>query len=399
MGISKTVRRQMSEGSWIRRMFETGITLKEKLGEENVFDLSLGNPVTEPPPAFYDELRRLLDNPRPGMHRYMPNAGYPETRQSIAQCLSDEIGLPFSSVDIVMCVGAGGGLNVALHSLLDIGDEVVVFAPYFVEYLYYIQNHHGQPVVVPSRQGFLPDIDALTESLTPRTKAVIVNSPNNPTGAVYDSDLLDQLGKVLHHAEQSFGTQIYLVSDEPYRKIIFDGLTYPHVYHHYNRSIVVTSHSKDLGLPGERIGYIAANPSCPGKEELIDALTFSTRSLGFVNAPALMQRVVQVLQGITVDVSEYQRKRDLLYQGLIDLGYQVHRPQGAFYMFPRSPLPQDEARFVQLLQEQGVLVVPGTGFGTPGYFRISYCVPEAMLVGALKKFAIVARQLHLEPQI
>ena len=395
MGIADAIRRQMVEGSWIRKMFEAGSALKKQYGEERVFDLSLGNPVLEPPEAFRRELRRLAKDPLPDMHRYMPNAGYPETRAAVARQLAQESGQPFEGGDIVMCVGAGGGLNVVLRALLNPGDEVVVFAPYFVEYTYYAHNNNGVPVVLPCDAGFIPDLDTLRQRITPRTKAVFINSPNNPTGRVYGPDVLAALGRVLREKEAEYGTAIYLVSDEPYRKILFDGLLYSHIYPYHPHSIAVTSHSKDLALPGERIGHIAVNPQCPNKEELVDALTFCTRTLGFVNAPALMQHLVRALQDVTVDVGDYQRKRDFLYDSLTSLGYKVHKPMGAFYMFPQSPVADDVA-FVEKLQRHNVLVVPGAGFGAPGYFRISYCVEDRVLQGALDGFAAVARELGLQ---
>jgi aspartate aminotransferase len=394
MSISDKVRTGMAQGSWIRRMFEEGASLKKQFGEANVFDLSLGNPVMEPPAEFRRELKRLAENPLPGMHRYMENAGYAETRAAVALQLATETGLNFTANDIVMTCGAAGALNVVLKALLNPGDEAVIFAPFFVEYLNYVDNHGGISKIVPTDELFLPRLDALEATITAKTKAVIINSPNNPTGVVYSEGYLRQLGQVLHKKEAKFGTRIFLISDEAYRKIIYDGLTYPPVWSHHRRSIVVTSHSKDLALPGERIGYIAVHPDCTDKQVLIDGFIYCNRILGFVNAPALMQNVVRQLQAVTVSVAEYQRKRDFLYERLNAMGYSMVKPQGAFYMFPKSPL-EDDVAFVRELQQFRVLTVPGQGFGTPGHFRISYCVDDHTIEGSLDGFRQVAKKFKL----
>ena len=391
MAISDNVRKRMEEGSWIRRMFEEGASLKQQYGEENVFDLSLGNPVMEPPPAFGQELRKLVDSPGRGMHRYMANAGYPETRAAVAAQLKLETGIEFSMDDIVMTCGAAGALNVVLKTILNPGEQVIVFAPYFVEYDNYIDNQGGASIVVPTDEQFVPKLDALEAAVTAKTKAVIINSPNNPSGAVYSQDLIHQIGDLLGRKESQYGTWIFLISDEAYRKIIYDGLTYPAVFHHHPHTVVVTSHSKDLALPGERIGYVAVNPTCTQREELIAGLTFCNRTLGYVNAPALMQHAVRNLQQVTVSVAEYQRKRDFLFDHLVEMGYRVTKPQGAFYMFPKSPL-EDDVVFVNELQQWKVLTVPGRGFGSPGYFRISYCVTDRTLEGSLEGFRGAAQK-------
>ena len=391
MPISQYVSRSMEEGGWIRRMFEVGIALKAQYGAENVFDLSLGNPVMEPPPEFHAELRRLAMAPEPGMHRYMPNAGYPETRQAVADGLSTETGLPFGAGDIVMTCGAAGAANVVLRAILNPGDEVIILAPFFGEYVYYIRNHNGAPVIVPTNAEFGLDLDAIGAAITERTRAIILNSPNNPSGVVYPAADIAALADLLAQAERRHGSEIFIISDEPYRRIIYDGLTYPPVFPHYARAIVVNSHAKDLGLPGERIGHIAVHPDYAGKAELVDGLVFCNRVLGFVNAPALMQRVVRAVQDASVDVGEYQRKRDFLYGRLTGMGYRIVKPQGAFYLFPQSPLADDEA-FVAALQEYNVLVVPGKGFGAPGHFRISYCLEDWALEGAMDGFARAAEQ-------
>jgi aspartate aminotransferase len=382
MPVSDKVSLFVEQGGWIRRMFEAGIALKAQYGDANVFDLSLGNPVMEPPPEFHQELRRLADNPIKGMHRYMPNNGYVETRQAVADDLTAETGIAFSANDIVMTCGAAAAINVVLKTILNPGQEVLLLSPYFVEYGYYVDNHNGVAVVVPTDEDFQPDLSAIEAAITPRTRALILNSPNNPSGVIYSAECLQALGDLLDRKQREYGAEIFIISDEPYRRIIYDGLTYPQVFPHYEQTIVVNSHAKDLALPGERIGYVAVNPHYAGREELAGGLTFCNRILGFVNAPALMQHVVRALQGVSVDVADYQRKRDFLYTQLTEMGYSVTKPQGAFYLFPKSPV-EDDTEFVNALQERLVLAVPGRGFGTPGYFRISYCLDDWVLEGAM----------------
>ena len=385
MAVSRKISEFMEQGSWIRKMFEEGIVLKQQFGEANVFDLSLGNPIMEPPQEFFDALSHIAKEPVSGMHRYMPNAGLQSTRAAVAQELCSETGLEFDAQDILMTVGAGGALNVIMKTLLDPDDEVVIFAPYFVEYFFYADNHGAKCTVVPCNDRFVPDLKALGLVITPKTRMVLTSSPNNPSGVVYDPELLSAIGEVIKLKESEYGSEIFLVSDEPYRKILFDGMEYPHIYRFHPRSIVATSHSKDLALPGERIGFIAVNPDCNDKDELIDGLTFCNRTLGFVNAPALMQHLVARLQSVTIDVSKYQSQRDFLYDGLTAIGYNIVKPGGAFYMFPKAPIENDVA-FVDELRKHKVLVVPGSGFGMPGYFRVSYCVTDDTLAGALNGF-------------
>ena len=394
MAVSKKIKRYMTEGGWIRKMFEEGIALQKKYGVKNVFDLSLGNPIFEPPEEFRLELRDWANKPRPGMHRYMPNAGYPETRAAVATHLATKTGLPFTANEIVMTCGAAGALNTALKAISEPGDEIIIFAPYFSEYIYYADNHEAVAKVVPTDNQFLPNLQALEESITAKTKALLVNSPNNPTGVVYSAKVLQGIGKILAKKEKQYSTEIFLLSDDVYRKLVYDGLECPYLFQFHPRTIVTTSHSKDLALPGERIGYIAVNPQYEGREELINGLVFCNRVLGFVNAPALMQHIVQSLQDSSVDIGQYARKRDFLYSNLKEMGYSIVKPQGAFYMFPRSPI-EDDLAFVREIQKYNVLVVPGRGFGAPGYFRISYCVDDWVLEGSLKGFQAVAKEYGL----
>ncbi len=393
MAISRKVREQMNNSSWIRRMFEEGIELRNIHGDRNVFDLSLGNPLLEPPPEFRTELARLAAEESLGTHRYMPNGGFPEVRASVAEVLAEESGVPFTGDDILMTVGAAGAINTILRSILDEGDEVVLIAPYFAEYTFYVEHQTGVAKVATCDENWLPDIESLEATIGPRTRAVIINSPNNPTGVIYPQSSIAAVSAAIQRAEEKFGSEIYLISDEPYRKLIYTDAPYPFIFNHHPRSIVATSHSKDLGLAGERIGYAAVNPADPGKVDLMNALNFSLRTLGFVNAPALMQRVVANIQRATVDVDIYRKKRDLLYGNLTKIGYECVKPYGAFYVFPKSPIP-DDIEFVAKLQNELVLVVPGVGFGTPGYFRASYCVDDWVIEGAMDGFSRMFAQAN-----
>ncbi len=391
MAISRKVRGQMNNSSWIRRMFEEGVELRRVHGPENVFDLSLGNPLLEPPAEFRAELARLIADESLGTHRYMPNGGFPEVRASVAEALAEESGVPVTGAEILMTVGAAGAINTILRSILDQDDEVVVIAPYFAEYVFYVQHQTGITKVATCDENWLPNIESLESTIGPRTRAVIINTPNNPTGVVYPEAMIAAIGGVIQRAEEKYGTEIYLISDEPYRKLIYSGVPYPFIFKHHTRSIVATSHSKDLGLAGERIGYVALNPADPGRGELMDALTFSLRTLGFVNAPALMQRAIASVQRASVDIDVYRKKRDLLWGALTDIGYECVKPDGAFYVFPKSPVP-DDTEFVRQLQKELVLVVPGVGFGTSGYFRASYCVDDWVIEGAIAGFRKVFEQ-------
>jgi aspartate aminotransferase len=382
----------MEAGSWIRRMFEDGIAMKQRYGADNVFDLSLGNPVMEPPAGFVRELRELAASPVPRMHGYMENAGYPETRAAEAGQLARETGVNVTAQDIIMTCGAAGAVNVAFKAILNPGDEVILFSPYFVDYHNYIYNGGGVPVVVPTGDDFMPRLDALEDAIGPKTKALLINSPNNPTGVVYGDSLMGELGALLQRQEARYGTEIYLVSDEPYRRIIYDGLSYPSPLNHCRRSIVVTSHSKDLSVAGERIGYLALHPDSSHHDDMVTGFVFCTRVLGFINAPAFMQNVVRRLQGVSIDVSEYQRHRDFIYDNLVGMGYQVNRPQGAFYIFPRCPIKDDVAFVYELQNEYRVLTVPGVAFGAPGYFRLVYCVDDRVLEASMPGLAALAKK-------
>jgi aspartate aminotransferase len=345
--------------------------------------------VVEPPEAVIQALVDSAGTRTAGAHRYMQNAGYPEVRDAVAAYLAERTNLPFAGAHIVMCVGAGGGLNVIFKSILDEGDEVICLSPFFVEYRFYIGNHGGTSVLVPTDAEFQPDLAAIEAAITPKTKAVVINSPNNPTGVTYTRERLDALGDLLRAKSAETGRLIYLVTDEPYRNISYDGVEVPWVFDSYDDTILVTSHSKDLALPGERIGFIACSPNLEPVDQMVAGLTFATRTLGFVNAPATQQRAIASLQGISVDPEIYRRKRDIILPALREMGYEIVQPTGAFYLFPKSMNPDDVA-FVRELQEELILTVPGTGFGRPGHFRIAYCVADETIERSLPSFAKVA---------
>ena len=385
MTISKKVEEIMANASFIRKMFEEGARLKAEHGAENVFDFSLGNPNLPPPPQFDEVINRLLKENPGGMHGYMPQPGYPHVRENVAAYLSEEQGIDVSGNEIIMTCGAAGALNVILKAVLDPGDEVLSPVPCFVEYKFYTDNHGGVFKTVPTKEDFSLDIEAISGAITEKTKVLLINSPNNPTGQIYSKESLDALGDVLVKKSEALNRTIYLVSDEPYRKIVYDDNAVPSIFTSYRDSVVATSYSKDISIPGERIGFVAINPNAAFKSDLFEAMTLTNRILGFVNAPALMQRVVAELQGAQVDVSEYKKKRDLLCDGLAQSGYSFLRPPGAFYLFPKAPIDDDVA-FVKSLQDELILVVPGSGFAGPGYFRISFCVDDETIVNSMPGF-------------
>jgi len=385
MSISKAILDVLEQSSWIRKMFEEGIQLKKQFGEKNIFDLSLGNPLLEPPEKFKKKLIELSNSDEKGLHRYMPNQGFQSTREKVANSLAKESNFPITAEELIITTGAAGGLNAILKSILNPNDEIIVFSPFFVEYLFYIKNHNGIPVIAKTDENFFPDLSDLSKKITKNTKGIIINSPNNPTGVLYPIEIIEKIGEILSSKEKELGTEIYLISDEPYRKIIFDNKKYPFIFPHHDRSIVVTSHSKDLGLAGERIGYIALSPKDKDKQVLYDALVFSLRTLGHVNATAIMQKSIEDIQEESVDINIYKQKRDYIYDELIQIGYECVKPDGAFYLFPKSPI-EDDAKFVRILQNSKVLTVPGRGFGLAGYFRISYSVDDWVLEGSIEGF-------------
>ncbi len=392
MGVSRKILASIESSSWIRRMFEAGTALRAEHGTESVCDFSLGNPDVEPPPAFQEALTQVVAQKITRKHGYMPNAGYPEVRARIAEQVTREQGVALTGDWVVMSCGASGAMNAVLKTILDPGDEVIVSVPCFMEYAAYVDNHGGTLVLAPSRPDFDLDVEAIGRLIGPRTAALIINSPNNPTGRIYPEETLRHLSAALREAGRRAGRTIYLVADEPYRKLAYEGARVPGIMGIYPHSIVVTSYSKDLSLPGERIGFAAVNPGADDVKRLVDGIVLCTRILGYVNAPALMQRAVARVQGLSVDVEIYRRKRDLFCSELSRMGYQFTVPQGAFYIFPRAP-GGDDLAFVQALQKELVLVVPGRGFSTPGWFRIAYCVDTPVIERSFRGFEKVIRAL------
>jgi aspartate aminotransferase len=395
MGVSKQIAESMKSSSWIRAMFEEGERLKKAYGAENIFDFTLGNPVEEPPPEVKAELFRLVAEDTKGMHRYMLNSGYEDVRAKIAAYHEEHSGLLFTKDHIIMTVGAAGAINVVMKALLDPGDEVIVPCPFFIEFMFYIGNHGGIMKLADTRPDFRLDLEKIGQAITKKTKAIIINSPHNPTGVVYTEEELRGLASLLEERKKK-GQRIFLISDEAYRKIIYDGIVYPDFFTMYEDTITVTSHSKDLGLPGERIGYIAVSPLIKRHKPLIDAMIFANRILGFINAPALMQRLVGGFQRNSVDIGSYQQKRDAIYDILVEAGFDVVKPSGAFYIFPKSPL-EDDIEFIRILQKQHILAVPGIGFGRKGHFRLAYCVEMNTIKGAREHFLRVGETYNKKP--
>jgi len=378
MGISRAIAEQMERSSWIRRMFEIGIQLRRERGAENVFDFTLGNPDVEPPEAVIAALRRVVAENRARSHGYMPNAGFPEVRAKIARRLAERTAVPFTGEDVIMTCGAAGAINTVLKSILDPGDEVIVLNPFFPEYRFYIENHGGRVIAVETAERFQPDIARIAAAITPRTKALILNSPNNPTGAVYGAEVLRDLDSIVREP-------MLVISDEPYRPIAFDGLAPPETLRIMRRAVIAWSWSKAMAIAGERIGYLAIPPQLAEAAPLRNACTFANRILGYINAPAIWQWVVSEVPDVTVDVRQYQEKRDLLCDALTAMGYHAPRPQGSYYVFPKTPIPDDVA-FIRLLQQEGILAVPGAGFGRGGYMRLSLTIPRRDLERSLQGF-------------
>jgi len=391
MPISSKLKTSLTRTSWIRKMFEEGTRLKKIHGTENVFDFSIGNPNLEPPKSFHETLIKLINSDQPGQHAYMSNVGYADVRQSVADFISKEQGVKLGADDLIMTCGAAGALNVIFKAILNPGDKVICPSPYFVEYGFYADNHGGILKPVRTTPDFNLNIEAIEKAIESDTKAVLINSPNNPTGQVYTQSHIAELAQCLNKKSAENGIPIYLISDEPYRKIAFDQIEIPGILSNYENSIVCTSYSKDLSIPGERIGHLAVHPNAAARSDLMQALAMANRILGFVNANALMQRAIGCLQGEHIDAGIYQHKRDLLCNGLKNAGYNFTVPKGAFYLFPKSPIV-DDVVFVNALQKENILGVPGSGFGCPGHFRLSFCVSDDTIVRAIPGFEKVIKQ-------
>jgi len=380
--IANYICESISRGSIIRVMFEKGKKLKATKSSHEIFDLTLGNPILEPPPAYFQALSEFAELQNSQLHRYMSNVGFDFVRENIAQYLNQKQILSEVNKDhIVMTAGAACGINIILKAILNPGDEVIIFAPYFVEYIHYVIGHQGKPVIVNTRDDFLLDLDLLEQKITPRTKALIINSPNNPSGRLYPQHQLKILVDILNQKQREYRTEIALISDEPYRELVYDNKITPSVAAMYDNSFIVYSWSKSLSIPGDRIGYVAFNPRIH-TTRILDALSFCLRLLGFVNASAPMQWIVNKLIGVSVDISYYEKKRNRIFQTLTNAGYELIKPEGTFYVFPRAP-HNDALGFTQMAMEQGILLVPGQGFGWPTHFRIAFCTDEPTIDGAL----------------
>jgi len=385
--ISNKMKSLVSNNSTIRAMFEEGKKLSVIYGEENVFDYSIGNPNVEPPESIKKVITEILNEETPNLvHGYMNNSGYEDVRDAISTFLNKKNDLNLSRNNIIMTCGAAGGLNIILKSILNPDDEVITFSPYFGEYNNYAQNFNGKLVISPTdTETFEPDLKALNEVITAKTKALIINNPNNPTGVVYSKEVIQSLANLLNEKQKELNTTIYLISDEPYREIVYDDIQVPCLLKYYDNTFIGYSYSKSLSLPGERIGYVVINTLMDAFEEMASALNIANRILGFVNAPSLFQRVIAKSLDAEVDVSIYKKNRDLLYNHLISLGFTCVKPQGAFYLFPKSPI-EDDKKFCEDAKQFNLLLVPGSAFGCPGHVRLSYCISYEKIKDSLQAF-------------
>lgn len=389
---SKKVVENLNNSSWIRIMYAEGAKITKQYGADNVYDYSLGNPIDEPPVEVKESLKRHILEGDPSLHRYMSNAGFLDVREKIAYSVQEESGVSLTGENVIMTVGAAGGLNVVFKSILNEGEEVIIFSPYFWEYNSYVENNSGKIVFVdPELATFQPDLKKFEESITEKTKAVIINSPNNPTGVVYSEGCLKSMAEIIEAKEKEYGTSIFIVSDEPYNKILFDGINIPSILRIFKNAIKVDSFSKTLALAGERIGYIVASSKIKEVDILMKALEYCNRTLGFVNAPALFQKVIGDSLNAKVKVENYEEKRNFLYENLTRIGFECVKPQGAFYLFPKTLIPDDVA-FCKAATKYNLLLVPGSGFGCPGYMRIAYCGSLEMMKKSIPAFEALAKE-------
>lgn len=394
--IAKHMKKLTERGSAIRAMFEEGKKMARERGKDHVFDFSLGNPNTPPPEKIKEAAIAILQEEDPiRLHGYMSNVGYEEVRDQVAQNLNRRFGTALTREHLIMTVGAAGSLNIALKTIIEAGDEVLLLAPFFGEYIHYVQNYQGIPVIVaPDIPNFSLNLTDIESKITAKTKALIINSPNNPTGVIYPPADIERLAQLLRQKEKEYGHAIYLISDEPYREIVFDGAAVPFLPQYYDNTFVCYSYSKSLSLPGERIGYLLIAPTMDAFEEVAAAAAVAIRILGFVNAPSLMQQVIGRCADALSDMTVYKENKEILYRELTAMGYAMVEPQGAFYMFPQSPTA-DETVFCEAAKEYGILVVPGRTFACPGYFRLAFCVAKQTVQGALPGFkALMERFGH-----
>ena len=385
--ISNKMKTMVSNSSVIRAMFEEGKRLSEIYGEENVFDYSIGNPNIEAPSEIKDIIIKILNEENPNkLHGYMNNSGYEDVRESIAENINVKYNTKLNYENIVMTCGAAGGLNIILKSILNPGDEVIIFAPFFGEYINYVNNFEGKiKIISADTKSFQPNLKELEKEITSKTKAIIINSPNNPSGVIYNENTIIKMSKILKMKEEELGSQIYLISDEPYREIIYDNAKVPCILNYYDNSFIGYSYSKSLSLPGERIGYVVVNSKIKDFKEMVASLNIANRILGFVNAPSLFQRVIKESLNLEVDSNIYKKNRVLLYNHLIQIGFECMKPEGTFYLFPKSPIDND-VKFCEDAKKFNILAVPGSTFGCPGYFRLSYCISYEKIEKSLKAF-------------
>nr|WP_303015802.1 pyridoxal phosphate-dependent aminotransferase [uncultured Blautia sp.] len=395
--ISEKMKPYVKNNSAIRMMFEEGNRLRAKYGADKVFDFSLGNPSVPAPDSVREAIIELVNTTDPTvLHGYMSNAGFEDVRQTIAESLNRRFDTKFSAKNLIMTVGAASGLNVILKTILNPGEEVIVFAPYFLEYGAYVRNYDGVLVEIsPDTTIFQPNLAEFEQKITPKTRAVIVNTPHNPTGVVYSEETIKKLSAILEAKQKEFGTVIYLISDEPYRELAYDGVEVPYLTKYYNNTVVGYSYSKSLSLPGERIGYLVIPDEADGSEELISAATIANRTLGCVNAPSLIQKVVAKCVDAKTDLAAYDKNRQALYNGLKDCGFECIKPQGAFYLFVKSPV-EDEKAFCEAGKKYNILMVPGSSFACPGYVRLAYCVSYETIVNSLPEFKKLAAEYGLK---
>ena len=395
--ISEKMKPYVKNNSAIRMMFEEGNRLRAKYGADKVFDFSLGNPSVPAPDSVREAIIELVNTTDPTvLHGYMSNAGFEDVRQTIAESLNRRFDTKFSAKNLIMTVGAASGLNVILKTILNPGEEVIVFAPYFLEYGAYVRNYDGVLVEVsPDTTTFQPNLAEFEQRITPKTRAVIVNTPHNPTGVVYSEETIKKLSAILEAKQKEFGTVIYLISDEPYRELAYDGVEVPYLTKYYNNTVVGYSYSKSLSLPGERIGYLVIPDEADGSEELISAATIANRTLGCVNAPSLIQKVVAKCVDAKTDLAAYDKNRQALYNGLKECGFECIKPQGAFYLFVKSPV-EDEKAFCEAGKKYNILMVPGRSFACPGYVRLAYCVSYETIVNSLPEFKKLAAEYGLK---
>lgn len=393
--ISDRMKDLVNNNSVIRQMFEEGKKLEKIYGKENVFDFSLGNPSVPVPGRINEIIKEIVDKEDSNvLHGYMSNSGFEDVREKIANSINNRFDTKFGSKNIIMTVGAASGLNIVLKSILNQGEEVIVFAPYFLEYRNYVKNYDGKIVeVLCNNSDFMPNLEKFEQSINKNTRAIIINSPNNPSGAIYNENIIKEISKILNKKQEEFGSTIFIISDEPYRELVYDNIEVPYITKYYNNTFVVYSYSKSLSLPGERIGYVVVPNEMEDANMVIETVAIANRVIGCVNAPALMQKVVGECADLTTDISKYRENRDVLYDGLKNIGYECVKPQGAFYLFLKSPI-ENEKEFCNLAKKYNILMVPGTSFAYPGYVRISYCVSSKTIKNSIPKFEELYKEIQ-----